>query len=87
MKFIFLALQLRCTVQRHLFPLRPLFAMTIHKLQGETYEFVDVVLSTVVFNDGTLYVSFSRVDRQCSLKVLLSPEINKEHITKCERKP
>ena len=32
--------QLGCTVQRHKFPLRPAYAMTIHKSQGQTFEFV-----------------------------------------------
>ena len=66
--------QLGCTVQRHQFPIRPAFAMTIHKSQGQTFEFVGADLSTPVFNHGMLYVAFSRVKRQRSLKVLLPPE-------------
>lgn len=66
--------QLGCTMQRHQFPVRPAFAMTVHKAQGQTFEFVGVDLRTSVFMHGMLYVVFSRVKRQMSLRVLLPPE-------------
>ena len=66
--------QLGCTIQRHQFPLRAAFAITVHKSQGQTFEFVGVDLRTPVFNHGMLYIAFSRVKRQNSLKVLLPPE-------------
>ena len=56
--------------------------MTIPKSNGQAFEFVGVDLSNLVFNYGMLYVAFSYVKRQCSLRVLLPHEINKEHITK-----
>lgn len=52
--------QLGCTMQRHQFPVRSAFAMTIHKSQGQTFESVGVDLkSSPVFIHGILYVAFS----------------------------
>lgn len=50
------------------------FPMEISKSQGQTFEFVGVLLLTAVFMHGMLYVAFSRVKRQSALKVLLPPE-------------
>nr|XP_015925120.2 uncharacterized protein LOC107452988 [Parasteatoda tepidariorum] len=66
--------QLGATMQRHQFPVTPSFAITIHKSQGQTFEFVSVLLLTTLFVHGMLYVAFSRVKRQSALKVLLPPE-------------
>lgn len=61
-------------MQRHQFPVRPAFAMTVHKAQGQTFEFVGVDLNSPVFMHGMLYVAFSRVKRPTTLKVLLPQE-------------
>ena len=61
-------------MQRHQFPVRPAFAMTIHKAQGQTFLLVGLFLLTAVFMHGMLYVAFSRAKRQNGLKVLLPPE-------------
>ena len=45
-------------------------AMTIHKRQGQTFEFVGVDLCTSVFNNSRLYMPISRFKRQCSLKLI-----------------
>lgn len=66
--------QLGCTMQRHQFPVRAAFAMTIHKAQGQTFEVVGIYLLISVFMHGMLYVAFSRVKRRSGLKVLLPPE-------------
>lgn len=67
--------QLGCTMQRHQFPVRSAFAMTVHKSQGQTFESVGVDLkSSPVFMHGMLYVAFSRVKRPTTLKVNLSNE-------------
>jgi ATP-dependent exoDNAse (exonuclease V) alpha subunit len=58
-------------MQRMQFPVRPAFAMTINKSQGQTFEFVGVDLTSEVFAHGQLYVAFSRTRRFSSLKVLL----------------
>uniref|UniRef100_A0A2C9LRQ8 ATP-dependent DNA helicase n=1 Tax=Biomphalaria glabrata TaxID=6526 RepID=A0A2C9LRQ8_BIOGL len=41
--------KLGCTMQRHQFPVTPAFAMTVHKSQGQTFQFVGVDLSVPVF--------------------------------------
>ena len=66
--------KLGCTMQRHQFPVRPAFAITIHKAQGQTFEFVGIFLLISVFMRGMLYVAFSRVKRRSSLKFLLPPQ-------------
>jgi ATP-dependent DNA helicase PIF1 len=48
------------TIRRHQFPIRPAFAMTINKSQGQTFERVGIYLSSTVFSHGQLYVAFSR---------------------------
>ena len=65
-------------MQRHQFPVRPAFAMTVHKAQGQTFEFVGVDLKSPVFMHGMLYVAFSRVKRPSTLKILL-PKENPRH--------
>ena len=54
---------------RHQFPIRPAFAMTINKSQGQTFERVGVDLRKGVFDHGQLYVAFSRTREFGSLKV------------------
>ena len=61
------------TLSRHQFPVKPAFAMTIHKSQGQTFEYVGVDLTQNVFGHGQIYVAFSRVRRLSALKVLLTP--------------
>ena len=59
---------------RRQFPVRPCFAMTINKSQGQTLDFVGLDLTDEVFSHGQLYVAFSRVRSWDSIKVLLDPE-------------
>uniref|UniRef100_A0A914DEB8 Uncharacterized protein n=1 Tax=Acrobeloides nanus TaxID=290746 RepID=A0A914DEB8_9BILA len=40
------------TMQRHQFPVKTAFAMTIHMSQGQTFEYVGIDLTTYVFNHG-----------------------------------
>ena len=63
------------TLRRRQFPVRPAYAMTINKSQGQTLEKVGLCLLKGVFTHGQLYVAFSRVRRKCDIKVLL-PEGN-----------
>uniref|UniRef100_A0A914DAM9 Uncharacterized protein n=1 Tax=Acrobeloides nanus TaxID=290746 RepID=A0A914DAM9_9BILA len=60
------------SLTRHQFPVKPAFAMTIHKSQGQTFEFVGIDLTYDVFAHGQLY--FSRVKRLSALKTRLNPD-------------
>src|SRR5437870_1048671 len=53
--------QLPFEFKRRQFPIRPAFAMTISKAQGQTIKFVVTFLPRPVFSHGQLYVAFSRV--------------------------
>ncbi|XP_022866263.1 ATP-dependent DNA helicase PIF1-like [Olea europaea var. sylvestris] len=59
--------------KRTQFPIRPCFAMTINKAQGQTLDFVSLYLPEPVFCRGQLYVALSRATTSTSLKVLLKP--------------
>ena len=47
--------------KRRQFPIRPAFAMTINKCQGQTFKKVGIYLDQPIFTHGQLYVAFSRV--------------------------
>ena len=53
------------------FPISLLFAMTINKLQGQTFDVVGINLCHPVFTHGQLYVALSRAQHFSSLKCLL----------------
>ena len=57
--------------QRRQFPVRPAFAITINKSQGQTLKFAGVWLRGQVFTHGQLYVACSRVSSPSSLKFAL----------------
>jgi hypothetical protein len=59
--------------KRTQFPIRPCFAMTINKAQGQTLDFVGLYLPESVFCHGQLYVALSRAKTSTSIKVLLKP--------------
>lgn len=48
------------TLRRRQFPVRPAFAVTINKAQGQTLERAGVLLEEPVFSHGQLYVAASR---------------------------
>uniref|UniRef100_A0A8C4X687 ATP-dependent DNA helicase n=1 Tax=Erpetoichthys calabaricus TaxID=27687 RepID=A0A8C4X687_ERPCA len=62
-------LELPFTLKRRQFPIKPAFAMTINKSQGQTMDRVGIYLSEPVFGHGQLYVAFSRVQRSSDIKV------------------
>jgi ATP-dependent exoDNAse (exonuclease V) alpha subunit len=59
------------TLRRRQFPLRPAFAMTINKAQGQTLQTVGVYLPKPIFCHGQLYVAFSRCSSQRGIQVLV----------------
>lgn len=48
-------------LKRRQFPIRPAFAMTINKAQGQTLQRTGLFLPTPVFSHGQLYTGLSRV--------------------------
>ena len=56
---------------RYQFPVRPSFAMTANKAQGQTLKTVGVSLLRSFFSHGQLYVALSRVRDRDGLRVLL----------------
>ena len=62
------------TWERRQFPVRPAFAMTINKAQGQTLARVAVVLNEPVFGHGQLYVAASRVGLAENIKFILPPD-------------
>jgi hypothetical protein len=48
------------TLRRRQFPIKPAFAMSINKAQGQTLKCVGIYLKDDVFGHGQLYVALSR---------------------------
>ncbi|POS82141.1 hypothetical protein EPUL_006719 [Erysiphe pulchra] len=65
------------TLTRKQLPIRPCYAMTINKSQGQTLQSVGIDLTTPVFSHGQLYVAFSRVTHVNNLIVLLPSSARK----------
>ena len=66
--------------QRRQFPVRPAFAITINKSQGQTLKNVGVWLRGQVFGHGQLYVACSRVSSPNQLKFAIMREPNKKEL-------
>ena len=60
--------------QRRQFPVRPSFAISINKSQGQTLKYVGVWLRGQVFAHGQLYVACSRVSAPSDLKFAIMQE-------------
>ena len=67
--------------QRRQFPVRPAFAMTINKSQGQTLKHAGVWLRGDVFTHGQLYVACSRVSSPDSLHFALNCDASNPHNT------
>ena len=59
-------------MKRIQFPIRPAFAMTISKSQGQTLDFVGLWLDEPLFTHGQLYVAMSRVSSPHNIKISLN---------------
>ncbi len=60
------------TLRRCQFPMRPAFAMTINKAQGQTLKMVGIFLPKPVFTHGQLYVAMSRIGCLEGVKLLVT---------------
>jgi len=58
------------TIKRRQFPIRPCYAMTIKKSQGQSLKIVGVFLKEQGFSHGQLYVALSRVTSKNGLKII-----------------
>ena len=61
------------TLTRRQFPIKPSYAMTINKSQGQTLTKVGICLPQSVFTHGQLYVAMSRVKSYYGLQFALAP--------------
>jgi ATP-dependent DNA helicase PIF1 len=59
-------------LRRRQYPVRPAFAMTINKSQGQTFQKVAIYLPSPVFAHGQLYVALSRVGDPTKITVMIT---------------
>lgn len=71
--------------KRTQFPIRPCFAITINKAQGQTLDFVGLYLLEPIFCHGQLYVALSRAKTSKSLKVLINPSTDETLHSRCTK--
>ena len=58
--------------------MRPAFAMSINKSQGQTFNNVGVYLPKPVFSRGQLYVALSRLGQRDGIKIMVKKDGRKE---------
>ena len=58
------------TMRRKQFPIKPAFALTANKAQGQTFKRVGIYLANDFFSHGQLYVALSRCGDPNSIKIL-----------------
>jgi hypothetical protein len=71
--------------KRKQFPVRPIFAMTINRSQGQTLQYVGLYLPDPVFSHGQLYVAFSLVSGFDKITVYLPEDAIKIDGSFCTR--
>ena len=64
--------------KRKQFPIRPSFAVTVNKAQGQTILNVGVYLPEPVFSHGQLYVALSRATERLNIRILAVPAAEKD---------
>ena len=62
-------------MKRKQFPVRPAFAITANKAQGQTLSHVGIYLKQDFFSHGQFYVAISRVGSKDSLKIYSGHEV------------
>ncbi|GJX95036.1 ATP-dependent DNA helicase PIF1-like protein [Tanacetum coccineum] len=65
-------------LKRRQYPIRPCYAMTINKSQGQSLNYVGLYLPNPMFSHGQLYVALSRVTNLDGLKILMIEDNDKE---------
>lgn len=68
-------------LQRTQFPIRPAFAMSINKAQGQSVKYVGVDLRVPVFTHGQLYVGLSRATSSQRVRLLLPDSTHQARTT------
>ncbi|GKB09391.1 ATP-dependent DNA helicase PIF1-like protein [Tanacetum coccineum] len=65
-------------LKRRQYPVKPCYAMTINKSQGQSLNYASLYLPNPVFSHGQLYVALSRVTNPTGLKILMTEEADLE---------
>eukprot|EP00106_Octopus_bimaculoides_P023805 XP_014791247.1 PREDICTED: uncharacterized protein LOC106884400 [Octopus bimaculoides] len=71
------------TFTRKQFPVKPAFALTWNKAQGQTFEQIGMYLPTQFFSHGQMYVALSRVRKKANVKILTERYGNSMIIDNC----
>ncbi|PIC11535.1 hypothetical protein B9Z55_029018 [Caenorhabditis nigoni] len=56
-------------LQRRQFPVRPAFAMTVNKAQGQTFDRIGLLLDASIFAHGQLYVALTRTRTKDGIRI------------------
>ena len=69
-------------LKRRQFPLRPSFAMTINKSQGQSFQNVGIFFDQSTFSHGQLYVALSRAKTSTGIKICAPENLMKNIVYK-----
>ena len=68
------------TMRRKQFPVRPAFAITANKAQGQTLKTFGIHLPVPFFSHGQLYVAMSRVGSRDGVKICLTKSVDNKGV-------